>query len=405
MKILQINKFYYPAGGADHSMLELSRALEERGHTVVPFAMQHPKNLPTEWSRFFPSFVETEQITSLVSMLKTLGRMLYSREAQKKLEELLAVFTPDVAHVHNIYHQLSPSILRTLAKHKIPIVMTVHDHKLVSPLYALIPEAATNIEHPLRHLATVLRARAFKNSFRASLAVVLETALHRGLNLYGNVQTYIVPSICMRDLLLRAGYPKSRIRVIPHGVELPPRSVHPRGEQFLFVGRLKSEKGCDLLLEAATKAPAMSIFIIGTGPDEEKMKAFVRDHGLTNVRFLGALPHERVLEEMRRARAVVAPSRTLEPFGLAALEALAAGAPVIAARIGALPEIVADQQTGLLFTPNDPDDLAAKLQWAAEHPESLAHFAECGRIVAEGHAVDKNLQSILQVYDDVQIHS
>lgn len=402
MNILQINKFYFPAGGADQSMLELSQALCALGHTVVPFAMEHPKNLPTEWSRFFPSFVETERISDLWSGMRTLTRMMYSREAQKKLEELFSEFTPDVAHVHNIYHQLSPSIFATLKKRHIPIVMTVHDHKLVSPLYALEEQDETFIGHPWKEAWHIIRRRRFKHSGLASLAIVLETAVHRMLKIYRAVDLFIAPSVFMRDLLVRAGYPENRIRVIPHGTALPVLSPAERGDHFLFVGRLRWEKGCDLLLEVARLAPHIPIQIIGSGLDEEKFKAFAREHHLSNVRFLGSVPHDRIPELVARARGVVVPSRFLEPFGLAALEALASATPVIAARVGALPELVADQRTGLLFAPGDARDLSAKLQWAADHPAEFAKFGKSGRIVAEGHAFAKQLSSILAIYDELQ---
>ncbi|MBI2426329.1 MAG: glycosyltransferase family 4 protein [Candidatus Kerfeldbacteria bacterium] len=401
MNILQINKFYSPAGGADQYMLELSQALKERGHTVVPFAMAHPENLPTSWSQFFPSFVETENMSGIKSGFKTLGRLFYSREAQQKLEALLAEFTPDVAHVHNIYHQLSPSLLTTLAKHHIPIVLTAHDHKLVSPLYTLEERDTALVGRPWKQAWDILLHRRFRASLTASVIVVLETALHRVLKLYRHVTTIVAPSICMRDLLLRAGYPVDRIRMISHGIASPRVEGVERKDHVLFVGRLKWEKGCDVLLEAARRVPQARIRIIGTGPDEDQLKAFAQTHGLTNVQFLRHVPHEHIFEHMSRARGVIVPSRFVEPFGLSALEAAACGTPVIASRIGALPEIVQDHVTGLLFEPKNPADLAAKMQWALDHPASFAKFGESARIHSEGFTFARHVDSILHLYADV----
>ena len=138
MKILLINKYHYLKGGAERAYFDMARILVERGHEVAFFSMHDPNNVSTTWERYFVESVDYGALDlSLVERLRMAGRILWNHEANRKLAALLQEFQPDIAHAHNIYHQLSPSILWTLRKHGVPIVMTLHDYKVISPNYSL----------------------------------------------------------------------------------------------------------------------------------------------------------------------------------------------------------------------------------------------------------------------------
>lgn len=135
MNILQVNKYYFLRGGAERYLFDATAWLEHEGHTVIPFAMQHPSNVPTPFAPYFVSSVETQKVSFGLGALKTVGRMNYSFEARRQMDRLIRETRPDLAHVHNVYTQLSPSVLLALKQQRIPVVMTVHDHHLVSPQY------------------------------------------------------------------------------------------------------------------------------------------------------------------------------------------------------------------------------------------------------------------------------
>src|SRR5688500_15401304 len=142
MKILFANKYYFLKGGAERYVFELRALLMKHWHTVVPFSMDDRRNMPTEWKRYFVSNVETEKVTFSLAGLRTAGRMLYSFEAKRKFKKLLDAAKPDLVHVHNIYHQISPSILPMAKKRGLPVVITVHDYKLIAPNYSLFHDGA-----------------------------------------------------------------------------------------------------------------------------------------------------------------------------------------------------------------------------------------------------------------------
>ena len=131
MKILQINKYHYLKGGAERSYFNTIEILEKQGHEVAVFSMCHPQNKSTKWSKYFISNINYHQKQSLWKKIKLAGKMIYNREAVKNLEKLIKDFQPEVAHLHNIYHQLSPAIINVLKKHNIPIIMTLHDYKII----------------------------------------------------------------------------------------------------------------------------------------------------------------------------------------------------------------------------------------------------------------------------------
>ena len=137
MKILNINKFHFRNGGADSYYLDLGSALRKKGHTVIDFAMHDKRNEPSAYTKYFVSHIDLQNLRGLKAKAKGAARMIHSREAARQLEQLIKDMHPDIAHIHNIYHQISPSIFSILKKYHIPTVMTVHDFKLICPTYNL----------------------------------------------------------------------------------------------------------------------------------------------------------------------------------------------------------------------------------------------------------------------------
>lgn len=333
-------------------MFRVSDWLESRGHTVVPFAMQHPQNRPCVYAPYFPSFVETEKVRVGFSGLKTFGRMLYSFEAKRKMNELIDDVRPSICHAHNIYTQLSPSILDALRSRKIPVVMTVHDYHLVSPSYTLWIEGRGQ---DVRRLGIVSGSltRFHKNSLAASFAQIAAFRLHQLLRIYErSISRFICPSLFMRDQMLKAGFPEYKLVVNPYGIvseQYAPRFDHDG--YVLFVGRLSEEKGVETIIAAASALPEIRFRIVGTGPQEEYLHALA--HAYSNVEFLGFQSGEALADLYQGAAMVLLPSQWHEVSPLVMLEAMAYGKPMIASNVGGVPEVVSDRHTGLLVSPMD----------------------------------------------------
>ncbi|MEK7665777.1 MAG: glycosyltransferase family 4 protein [Patescibacteria group bacterium] len=400
MKILQLNKYYWPKGGADRYMLEVSALLESRGHQILPFAMAHPQNLPSVYGRYFVSSVTTDRVVGPLASLKTFGRMLYSFEAKRNLADLISRERPDVAHVHNIYTQISPSVLDLLYVKKIPVVMTVHDYHLIMPNFMMWDRGCT-ADLSKRGLIGLTMSRFHQDSYLASFAQALAFKFHRSRKSYElAVKKFIAPSLFMRDQLLAHGFDAKQIVHLPHFVELADKvpEYNDRG-YVLYIGRLTEEKGVEVLLRAMEGLPGVPCKIVGTGPEEATLH--IMGDRLPNVTFEGYQSGEALWNYIRGARAVVVPSVWNEVFGLVALEAMAFGKPVIASEVGALPEVVIDGHTGFLVPPADVHALREAISRLAEDPLLATKMGRNGRsLVEQKYTVATHYLRLMEVYRD-----
>lgn len=398
MNVIMANKYYYERGGADRYALDLSYLLENHGHNVIPFAMQHPKNLPTPWERFFPSEVQTERPMLNLEGLKTFRRMIYSREAKIKMTELIAEARPDICHVHNIYTQLSPSVLDVLEEKQVPTVMTVHDYHLIAPNYMLWSRGKIE-DWGDKGLITASLSRYHKNSMPASFAQSLMFKVHQRRRSYQKgIQYFVCATEFVRHKLVEAGFDQERVITLPYFIDLSDLKLKTGDEGYvLYSGRLVEEKGVEVLIKAMEQLPGIQCKILGSGPDEQRLQEMARL--VKNVEFLGWQEGGPAWELYRGARVVVVPSLWYEVFGLSALEAMAVGTPVIASDIGGLSEVVDDTKTGRLFPAGDVQTLRALIADMFDHPDAAKRMGEQARAkVEQQYSPDQHYQRIVEIY-------
>ncbi len=363
MKILQVNKYHYPRGGADRYYLDLGKRLEEAGHSVAYFAMKHPNNLATVWDKYFVSRVSYNEKKWQYAW-KIPGRTLYSLEAKKNFSKLLNDFQPDIIHIHNIYHQISPSILDAATEAGIPVVMHLHDYKLVCPNHALFIHNKVCQKCVSGNYWPCIQNRCIKNSLAASCLAASEMYLHHHLlHIYEkNIKTYISPSLFLKNLLVSVNWPENKIAVVNNAfrTDLSPLTM-PRENYFLYYGRLSSEKGIDLAIKAVTKNSNLKLKIVGSGPEKEKLQLLASEAiEKKQIEFISWCEGEELAKLITQAQAILIPSRWLENFPLTALESLSLGTPVIASEIGGLPEII-NATNGYLVKPEDVESLEAAM--------------------------------------------
>lgn len=401
MKIVYANKFYYLKGGAERYMLDLAALMMHHGHEVVPFAMQDRRNLPTKWKRYFVSPVQTERVSFSLAGLKTAGRILYSFEARKKFAALLDAAKPDLVHIHNIYHQISPSILPEAKARKVPVVMTAHDYKLIAPSYSLFHDGAICERTKQHKYWEAFKHRCIKRSYAASALEALEMTLHRRWGLWrDNIDLVIAPSRFVAATLADYGIPAKKIVHVPHFIDAVAWTPWYIGSYALYVGRLSPEKGVDVLIRAAAKAKHIPVRIVGEGPDEARLKKLAEKLGAGNVDFHGYKKGEALEREYAGARFLVIPSVWYEVAGLIALEAYAAGKPIIASQIGGLAELVKEGETGLFASAGDADGLAARMAELWDNQprcEEMGHTAR--RWIETDFTPDRHYKAVMEVYN------
>jgi glycosyltransferase involved in cell wall biosynthesis len=403
--LVAINNYFYERGGSETIFFAHNRMLEELGWNVIPFSMQHASNLSTPWSEYFIDDLEMHGEYSLVQKLTRLPKVIYSFEARRRLDQLLARVRPDIAHAHNIYHHISPSILGLLHSRGIPTVLTLHDLKIACPAYNMLARDGICERCRGGRLYNVVTNRCIGGSAAMSLVVMLEAVLHKLLGSYRRyVDCFVVPSRFYIDKFREWGMPVAQFRHIPNFVDVA--RYQPRyepGAAFLYFGRVIRQKGVATLIRAAAQA-RKPLLIAGTGPDLDAMKQLAAELA-ADVTFLGHLSGTALHETIRNARAVVLPSEWYENAPVSVLEAYALGKPVLGARIGGIPELIRENETGLCFASGDVQSLVAAFDSIAARPDT--QLAEMGRAarrwVEQDFTVARYRQRILAAYGELGV--
>jgi glycosyltransferase involved in cell wall biosynthesis len=403
MKVLMVNKFLFRNGGSEACMLDTARWLEERGHRVVFLGMADPRNLVLEDPVHVVSHVDFEGASSLLTRTRAAGRVLWSAEARRLVRRVIDEEAPDVAHLHNIYHQISPSVLGPLRESGTPVVMTLHDYKLVCPVYTLYRAG-----HPCEacaggryHRCTL--HRCCKGSVAKSALSSVEMFLHHSLlKAYSDIACFVSPSRFLAAKVADMGF-RGDVGYLPNAVDTTalPQPPATLGEGILFFGRLTEEKGVATLLEAVSKL-SVPCTIVGDGPAGTSLRALAAARGLSHVRFLGQLPFTDALDEVGRAAIVAVPSRWYENAPRSVLEAFALAKPVVASRIGGLPELVRDGETGLTFVPGSSEDLRRAMLELLNNPVRGRDMGRAGRrLVEETYGKEAYMDGLLGLYAKV----
>ena len=367
--LLSVNNYYYPRGGAEVVFLRHNDLFAADGWAVVPFCMQHPNNRASAWSEHFVEEIELGRRYAFGERVRKGFKSLYSVEARSKIDALIERVAPDVCHAHNIYHHLSPSILSVVKRRGVPLVMTLHDLKLACPAYSMLSRGEICERCRRGGLYHVALRRCVKGSFAMSVLVMAESYLHRLLRSYvDNVDRFIVPSRFYLQKLAEWGFHGAQFSYVPNFVDASGTRPRPEpGRRFVYFGRLSAEKGVHTLVRAVAAA-RVGIDMIGTGPEADRLKSLAESLG-ADARFLGFLTGEDLEHAIAAARAVVVPSEWYENAPLSVLEAFALGKPVVSSRLGGLPELVEDEETGWTFTAGATDELAALLRRIRDLPD------------------------------------
>jgi glycosyltransferase involved in cell wall biosynthesis len=405
MRILHVNKFLYRRGGAEAYLLDLADLQRRQGHEVELFGMRHEADTaPHRFENLFPSQVDLDPAPDgALTRARSAARMMWSTSSLHGMAAVLEQFRPDVVHCHNIYHQLSPSVLSPVRRAGVPCVMTLHDYKLACPSYQLLDHGrvcdACVTGGPWR-----AAQHACKDGSRtASTLLAVESTLHRSAHAYGAVDVFVSPSRFLADVMRRAGVFPERLRVVNHFADVLGTPVKDRpGGHLVFAGRLSPEKGVDVLIEslALTRRPAV-LDVAGDGPSRGRLEELASARAPGRVRFHGRLDKGALQQLVRSSVASVVPSRWHENQPMTVLESFGAGVPVVATGLGGLPELVRDGVDGWLVPAEDPAALAGAIDTVLSAPgRALSMGAAARQRVLRDFSVERHLEAVAAVYAD-----
>jgi glycosyltransferase involved in cell wall biosynthesis len=381
MKILLLHNRYKHAGGED-VVVEAERDLLHRhGHEV--------------------GLIEADnaEIDGYFSQLKTAVGTIYSPAARRRVTEEIAMFEPDIVHVHNFFPLLSPGVYYACRDAGVPVVQTLHNYRLICPSATFFRDGQVCEECIGRSFAWPgIVHGCYRGSRIGTATISAMQTVHRIARTWKQcVNKYIALTEFSRETFVRGGLPADKIAVKPNFASRRGPAGNELGEYGLFVGRLSPEKGIDVLLAACERlTERFPIWIVGDGPLADQTREAAAKSG---VFLLGARTRDEVSDLMRGAAFLILPSMCYENFPLVIAEAFEAGLPVIASDLGAPSSLVTSGRTGLLAPSGDPAALAEQINWAIAHPEQMFHMRRhARREYEEKYTSERNYELLMEIY-------
>lgn len=421
VRVLMVNKFHYLKGGSETYHFAVGEGLERAGHEVAWFAMEDPRNLPCRQSRYFVSACDYTGKTSPARKIRDGLSLVYSFEARRKFEALLEEFRPDVIHLNLVHRQLTFSILDApyLKRRPVPVVYTAHDYIPVCPNCTMLDGAGEVCDACLNgRFRHCVEHRCVKGSRTKSVLAAAEAAFLRRHGSYRKIDRIIAPSEFMRSKLLEGGFPAGQVvhmrNFAKDEVLDRARNDEDRTDRdspyLLFFGRLSKEKGIDVLVDAflsiAERIPVWRLVIAGEGPEREAIEEQTSAHpDGDRVELAGFQQGAALSVYAEGASLAIASSRCRENMPFSIVEAFAAGTPVVGTRIGGIPELVSEGDTGFLAEPGDVASLAEAILRGADLCGDLGAYramqSRCRSLVLENCDQSRYIDSLVSLYREL----
>ena len=373
MKVLLVNKFLYPKGGAETYVFKLGETLAGYGHEVQYFGLENEKNIVGNNVGSYVSHMDFGAGT--LKNLSAPFRIIYSAEARRKISKVLYDFEPDVVHLNNIQFHLTPSIILAVESYrrktgrKVKIIYTAHDYQLICPSHGLFDTDIKVCEKCLgQNYTHCLRTKCVKNSRAKSLLAMLDAYYWKYSKAYACIDTIICPSRFLKAKLdMQARFADKTVAI--HNF-IEPKSAEgvDKGDYVLEFGHLSRDKGTLTLLEVAKRMPNVRFVFAGYGAAEAEIAK------VPNAEFVGFKTGNELKELISKAKCSIYPSEWYENCPFSVIESQMYGTPVIGSRMGGIPELIQENKTGLMFEAGNADDLEEKLRYLLETPGVLESY-------------------------------
>ncbi len=387
-RILQVHNFYQIPGGEDVVVRNEKRLLEEHGHKVYTY---------------YRSNAELKEGGRLGKLCVPFTA-IYSFKTVREVKKLIKEYQIDIVHVHNTLTMVSPSVFYAAFRCHVPIVQTLHNFRMLCPAGSFFRDNVICEECVQGGLKCAVKHKCYRNSKLQSFVSAAVLKVHRVLGTYRKVN-FICLTEFNRNKLLALGdiVDAKKIFIKPNftfaeGIE--PSNVPEQEEYYLFAGRVEALKGVDIAIKAFEQIPDRKLYIAGTGPMMDEMQAYVNEHNIQNVKFLGYLQKEDMTEKFYHAKAVIMTSQCYEAFAMTIAEAYSYGVPVIAGRVGNMEGMVQEGVTGVKFTYNSSSDLAEKVK-EFEQLDRVTLKENAREFYQERLRPEDNYQKLMEIYESI----
>jgi glycosyltransferase involved in cell wall biosynthesis len=406
LKIIIVHFMFSPYGGGEVMAYNTYKLLQQKGHEVYFYAMDYkPYFEECESTKYFCKALRKDNI---IDYFKDLPKNFYNFDAAKKFGFMLDEIQPDIVHVHTL-DRLTYSVLNECFKRNIHVVKTEHSVKIACPSESLFFGAKTLCKKRLcvkgNYFHCVLN-KCFRKSYYFSIIRALSVAVNDLTGCNKKINKFIAPTNAVKEVMVQKGISADKIEIIENFISKQFENLEPCYENknyFLFSGRLYNFKGLNVLFEAIKELPKeIEFHIAGTGPLENELKEICKINKLDNVKFLGFLSRNDLIEEYKYCRALIVPSIWFEIFGLIIIEAMSLGKPVIASNIGGIPEIVENNKTGLLFESEKVENIKeCILKYFNNKDLAVQHGKNAYEKVINHYTEEKYGQKLIDLYREI----
>ena len=375
MKVLLVNKFLYPKGGSETYIFKLGDVLKKHGHTVEYFGLVNEKNTVTNSADSYVSDMDFSEGT--LKNLKAPFRIIYSTEARRKIRKVLEKFNPDVVHLNNIQFHLTPSIILETENYRkkhnsdLKIIYTAHDYQLVCPSHGLFDSEINICEKCLDgNYLNCLKTKCVKNSRSKSFLATADAYFWKYSSAYKYIDKIICPSEFLKSKLDTQERFSAKTVTLHNFFDAEPVTQTEKEDYILEFGHLSKDKGTLTLLEAVKKLPELRFVFAGFGSAVEQIK------NVPNAEYVGFKTGEELKTLISKARMSVCPSEWYENCPFSVIESQIYGTPVVGSRLGGIPELIKEGETGLLFESGNAEDLTEKIKQIINNNEKFIRNCE-----------------------------
>ena len=392
MRVLLMHNSYQSGSSGEYTVFVSEKALlESRGNEVILF-----ERFNNDIKSFSPW-----QKASLF------WKTTWSAESYRQVRQLIRRERPEIAHFHNILPLISPAAYYACQDEGVPVVQTLHNYRLVCPNGSLMRDGRICEECLHHRVWRGIEYGCYRGSRLQTAAVANMVWLHQLRGTWERqVDIYIALTEFSRRKLIEGGLSADKIRIKPNFLWNPLKPSPDHDGYAIFIGRLSRGKGVHTMLSAWRKLRDIPLKVFGDGPLRTELEEMAMKEHLSNVSFLGYQPWDRCMEYLSRAHFLIMPSEHYENFPCVIAEAYGCGRPVLASRVGPLPDLVRDGQTGILFEGGSSEDLVEKVQWMFQSKEAVEEMGQAARMeLEEKYTPEHNYQQLMQIYQNAIVSS
>jgi len=410
-KIVIANRRYFKSSGPERYMFGIMKLLQSEGFDMIPFTVKRKQNTVSEFEDYFvkPMYGEStlffyESRTTLIQKLRIFLNCIYSIDARAKMSRLIKDKNVDLVYILGIANDISPSIIDSCKKAKVPVVMRLSDFNLICGNYHFLRNNALCDLCVKKGSLQCTIHKCVKNQFLPSFTRTLAMSIHNLLNIYDYVDAFICPCTFMKKSMQKAGYPNDKLHHINTFVD--PSEYVPSLENdnyILYFSRLSQEKGVQYLLEAKKLLKfKMPLYIIGESNEPsylQSLKNFVKSENLEDVHFVGFKEGPELKEYIRRSKFVVIPSICPDNSPITGIEAMACAKPVVGSNIGGITDQIVDG-TGYLVEPANAQDLAEKIEMLWKDSNKVVQMGRKARTHIENNfSPEQHLKKLESIFN------